>query len=457
MKRLPIIVLTFALCLLIAGCGAKPNEPADGDSAKAGIVERMATVKAEEIKYISSFFSREHVSAEDMASVLNAAAEHHSEQPGQGLDHYTMEIYLSGGPDAYNSSDEHFVFFAGLDENHINGIYFNGKGDSHRMSFEDETLYWLIRNGYRTEVQVDKDAYEYHQAILDQRAQRLAAQCASPSRTDILTGYEVVQFYQKEVLTDESGSYTVYCWEPAFLTASPDDIPWAGGMYLDADGRLCAYEQYTYFVTKGEPGDFPPYRFLPLDLYNGETEEAGKEHALQRIRQAFEPAIQAHWAEDVLDGISDYHEVSVSTAEPLARVLLSCEYAVKDFKVLGIEASMSSSLSFFTEELYALDELTPERPLLLNMTFYGLLPYYGVSYVNGSGETISYSINMSGKDGSVILTEFLPCTQCGTASNGRQSKTPKRNRQKSVALFHCLPHTAQNAAGRQAKRRKSAA
>ena len=419
MKRLPIIVLTLALCLLTAGCGAKLNGPADGDSAKAGIVERMATVKAEEIKYISSFFSREHVSAKDMASALNAAAEHHSEQPGQGLDHYTMEIYLSGGPDAYSSSDEHFVFSAGLDENHINGIYFNGKGDSSRMSFEDEALYRLIRNGYRTEEHIDKNAYEHYQDLLDRRAQRLAAQCASPSQTDILTGYEVVQFYQKEVLTDESGSYTVYCWEPAFLTASPDDIPWAGGMYLDADGRLCAYEQYTYFVTKGETGDFPPYRFLPWDLYNGETEEAEKAHTLQRIRQAFEPAVQAHWAEDVLAGLSDYHEFSVSTAEPLARVLLSCEYAVKDFKVLGIEASMSSSLSFFTEELYALDELSPDRPLLLNMTFYGLLPYYGVSYVNGSGETISYSINMSGKDGSVILTEFLPCTQCGTASNGR--------------------------------------
>ena len=279
------------------------------------------------------------------------------------------------------------------------------------MSFEDETLYWLIRNGYRPEVQVDKDAYEYHQAILDQRAQRLAAQCASPSQTDILTGYEVVQFYQKEVLTDESGSYTVYCWEPAFLADSTDAVPWVGGMCLDADGRVCAYEQYTYFVAKGESGNFPAYRFLFWDLYNGETEEAGKEHALQRIRQAFEPAIQAHWAEDVLVGLSDYHEVSVSTAEPLARVLLSCEYAVKDFKVLGIEASMSSSLSFFTEELYALDELSPDRPLLLNMTFYGLLPYYGVSYVDDSGETISYSINMSGKDGSVILTEFLPCTQ----------------------------------------------
>ena len=29
MKRLPIIVLTLALCLLTAGCGAKPNEPDD--------------------------------------------------------------------------------------------------------------------------------------------------------------------------------------------------------------------------------------------------------------------------------------------------------------------------------------------------------------------------------------------------------------------------------------------
>ena len=419
MKRLPIIVLTLALCLLTAGCGAKPNEPDDGDSAKAGIVERMAAVKAAEIKYISSFFSREHVNAEDMASVLNAAAEHRSEQSGQGLNHYTMEIYLSGGPDAYSSSDEHFVFFAGLDENHINGIYFNGKGDSHCMSFEDETLYWLIRNSYRTEEHVDKDAYAYYRDTLDRRAQRLVSHCVSPSRTDILTGYEVVQFYQKEVLTDESGSYTVYCWEPAFLADSTDAVPWVGGMCLDADGRVCAYEQYTYFVTKGESGDFPPYRFLPWDLYNGETEEAEKAHTLQRIRQAFEPAVQAHWAEDVLVGLSDYHEVSVSTAEPLARVLLSCEYAVKDFKVLGIEASMSSSLSFSTEELYALDELSPDRPLLLNMTFYGLLPYYGVSYVDDSGETISYSINMSGKDGSVILTEFLPYTQCGTAPNGR--------------------------------------
>lgn len=160
MKRLPIIVLTLALCLLTAGCGAKSNEPDDGDFAKAGIVERMATVTAEEIKYVPSFVADVSLNAEEVASILNEAAEHRSKQPDSGLHHYTMEIYLSGGPDAYSSSDEHFVFFAGLDENHINGIYFNGKGDSSSMSFEDETLYWLIRNSYRTEEHVDKDAYD---------------------------------------------------------------------------------------------------------------------------------------------------------------------------------------------------------------------------------------------------------------------------------------------------------
>lgn len=72
MKRLPIIVLTLALCLLTAACGAKPNEPDDGDSAKAGIVERMATVTAEEIKYVPSFVADVSLNAEEVASKLRS-------------------------------------------------------------------------------------------------------------------------------------------------------------------------------------------------------------------------------------------------------------------------------------------------------------------------------------------------------------------------------------------------
>ena len=79
-------------------------------------------------------------------------------------------------------------------------------------------------------------------------------------------------------------------------------------MYLDADGRVCAYEQYTYFVTKGESGDFPdPTVSCSGICITEKPKKREKEHALQRIRQAFEPAVQAHWAEDVLAGLSDYH------------------------------------------------------------------------------------------------------------------------------------------------------
>ena len=84
MKRLPIIVLTFALCLLTAGCG-KAKRASRRDSAKAGIVERMATVTAEEIKYVPSFVADVSLNAEEVASILNEGASIGAKQPDSGL------------------------------------------------------------------------------------------------------------------------------------------------------------------------------------------------------------------------------------------------------------------------------------------------------------------------------------------------------------------------------------
>ncbi len=260
-----------------------------------------------------------------------------------------------------------------------------------------------------TESWIDQDAYVVYSGILDRRAERLLGECSSELQTTALSGYEIVNFYQKETLSDESGIYTVYCWEPAFLTTSHKGVSLADGAYFDTSGRLCGYEQFTYFVVKDEAGDFPTYRFLSADLFNGTGEGAANAHALQRIKQAFEPAVQGDWAEDVLGNYSSYNEVSVSSEEPVAQVLFSCDRVVKDFKVLGVQAiPTESTVLFSTDDLFDCGELTPDCPLLLNMTFFGTLPYFGVSYVDDSGETISYSINMSGMDGSVILDEIVP-------------------------------------------------
>ena len=120
-----------------------------------------------------------------------------------------------------------------------------------------------------TESWVDQDAYNLYRGFLDRRAQRLLEECSSLLQTTALNGYEVVKFYQKETIADESGTYTVYCWEPAFLVASPEDISLPDGVYFDSSGRLCGYEQFPYFVVKDDPGDFPTYRVLNADLLNG--------------------------------------------------------------------------------------------------------------------------------------------------------------------------------------------
>lgn len=260
-----------------------------------------------------------------------------------------------------------------------------------------------------TESWVDQDAYVVYSGILDRRAERLMEECSSKLQTTALSGYEVVNFHQEETLSDESGTYTVYCWEPAFLTTSHEGISLADGAYFDTSGRLCGYEQFTYFVVKDETGDFPTYRFLSEDLFNGTGEGTASAHALQRIKQAFEPLVRGDWAEDALGDYSNYNEVSVSSEEPVAQVLFSCDCAVKDFKVLGVQAiPTESTVLYSTDDLFDCGELTPDCPLLLNMTFFGTLPYFGVSYADDSGETISYSINMSGMDGSVILGEIVP-------------------------------------------------
>lgn len=40
------------------------------------------------------------------------------------------------------------------------------------------------------------------------------------------------------------------------------------------------------------------------------------------------------------------------------------------------------------------------------MTFSGDIPNYGISYVDEQGTTRNYALEVSGKDGSILLSEF---------------------------------------------------
>ncbi|MBQ4535158.1 MAG: hypothetical protein IJA18_08150, partial [Ruminococcus sp.] len=82
---------------------------------------------------------------------------------------------------------------------------------------------------------------------------------------------------------------------------------------------------------------------------------------------------------------------------------------LQDFKLLSLfmeDVSDDGKVSYSVSDIYSYGTLTFDAPLLVELTFYGDTPSYGVSYTDETGETKRFSISMSGYDGSLELLEF---------------------------------------------------
>lgn len=124
-----------------------------------------------------------------------------------------------------------------------------------------------------------------------------------------------------------------------------------------------------------------------------------------------QPAFKVEWADDVISEISDYYEYTAPDSVPEARIVFIPYKAIKDFKILNIEfieAREEGEIVFATQEVYKSEPLTPNKPLLANLSFFGTIPNNGISYVDENGTTQYYAVNISGKDGSLILNKFIP-------------------------------------------------
>ncbi|MGN1231043.1 MAG: hypothetical protein ACI4TP_04010, partial [Anaerotignum sp.] len=107
--------------------------------------------------------------------------------------------------------------------------------------------------------------------------------------------------------------------------------------------------------------------------------------------------------------VSEYDEFIADTDESQEKILFLAKSTVKDFQVLSLsleDVDENGKVTFSTETLYALEELTPQRPLMVGITFFGTIPNYGISYVDENGAARSFSVGISGMDGSLLLEEF---------------------------------------------------
>ena len=117
--------------------------------------------------------------------------------------------------------------------------------------------------------------------------------------------------------------------------------------------------------------------------------------------------VTAQWTKDAKPVSRDVFVADREEAH--TSVLLSSKKGVKDFKVLKLflkDIGSDGKPIFLMEVLHSQPALAPGRPLEVVLTFFGTIPAYGISYTDSAGRTRWFSLDMSGKDGSVLLTEF---------------------------------------------------
>ena len=119
------------------------------------------------------------------------------------------------------------------------------------------------------------------------------------------------------------------------------------------------------------------------------------------------PQVRAMWAGGKRNG--DYDWIDLSTGEPVSTILFVADSTVTDFQISSLfleSVDDYGNMNFSVTPLYTQDTLTPDWALVVDLTFYGDLPSYGISYVDANRQLWRFAIEISGYDGSIVLTEY---------------------------------------------------
>lgn len=120
------------------------------------------------------------------------------------------------------------------------------------------------------------------------------------------------------------------------------------------------------------------------------------------------PAVlRAAWANFFVAGYQSHDEYMLSEEDGAAKVAFFTQKPLKNFRVLNLEfvdADEDGNVLFRAKSMYQQKELMPDCPLVVQGVFYGSIPNWGVSYEDETGEVKTYSVSVSGMDGSIVLS-----------------------------------------------------
>ena len=155
--------------------------------------------------------------------------------------------------------------------------------------FQNENLYHLVRHYRDYEQIVDREDYARFQSILDRQME----ECFEAMKTNsgMFYDYKLKRFNRIWFYEEEDGARVeLYDFDYALLTDNPDQIGWAGGMYLDSEGDVQGFNGGGQFAVRLRNGKRVAHFFLGNDLYYtpGENEVFIKETLLGMLNHSEE-------------------------------------------------------------------------------------------------------------------------------------------------------------------------
>ncbi len=104
-----------------------------------------------------------------------------------------------------------------------------------------------------------------------------------------------------------------------------------------------------------------------------------------------------------------YDKFTADNSAEKVTIVFTPDKEISNFRFLALtlkDVDSHGHLIFTEKELFCREKVSPDMPIGVDMVFYGDIPNNGISYVDGSGRTRKFTISLSGRDGSVLLTEY---------------------------------------------------
>lgn len=118
-----------------------------------------------------------------------------------------------------------------------------------------------------------------------------------------------------------------------------------------------------------------------------------------------EPALAPIYADYAEESFNAYHAYWSDETDYITSIGFTPAEMLTDVQ-FGLLDWFETESWQMSEVLYTIDELDPDHPFLAQVVFWGDMTTYGISFTDESGHARHYAISISGKDGSLVCTEY---------------------------------------------------